>query len=506
MSRSMSPLMPLAELSPALDERIGRIVSESRAPGAAVAVVFGERRYYATWGVRRQGQKARVSPRTLFDLGSCSKSFVATAIAMLVGDGTLDFDDPVSRWLPEMQLETRALTARLTVRDLLCNRIGLKRQVPVETLVNPSLSALDLVQRVRHLDRLHPFREGYVYFNPGFMAARLIVERASGLPYGEFLRRRLFEPLGMRRTASGSDRVAAFSDRSTGHVAWRDAIRSVDEGPFDNWQGAAGVHSCANDMTRWLAFLLRGGGTLLPEPLLAETQVPHTLIPRAECKLIHCPPEASAAWYGMGWWMTLLNERRLVQHAGEMVGWRAHVAMLPDANVGVAVMLSLGVPRHAAIAYTLLEVLSTGATRDWSETADRMLGGFDDRTKRLVAAAFPARRVPTRALADYAGTYRHPACGDVVVKVVREGLELRFTDGALWHFRLRPLGGHVFESRPMNAAIADYLPVPLRLRFDVKRGKVVSVTDTQATYTRLDGVSAGRSATSRRGSRRRARR
>lgn len=425
------------------------------------------------------------SPQTAFDVGSCSKSYVATAIALLVADGALGFDDPVQRHLPEMAFDTPEVTRDATLRDLLSNRIGLKRQIPVESLANPELSALDVIRRVRHLDRLHAFRQGYVYFNPGFMACRLIVERVSGLDYGEFLERRVFAPLGMRHSASGSGRVARLADRAHGHSLIDGVARPVDDVAFDNWQGAAGVHTCAEDAARWLAFQLGGGTPLLPAPLLAETHRPHTPMPRAECKLIHCPPGADGAAYGLGWWTTSFHGRRLVQHAGEMFGWRAHHALLPDDGIGVAVMLSAAAPRHAAISYAILEALLTGSTRDWGALADRLVDEQNAATRRLLETAFPGGHEEPLPPGAYAGRYAHPACGEVEVRCEGAGLVLDFMEGRLWKMALSHVGGHVFCGRPLNHSVADYVPVPIRARFEVEHGRAVALTDPQASYRRL---------------------
>lgn len=485
----MSSFLPLAELSKPLDDRIGRILADSRVPGASIAVVHGGKRYTGTWAVGRAESAKAVGPRTMFDLGSCSKSYVATAVALLAGDGKLSFDDPVRRWLPEIEMDAAWITEQLSVRDLLSNRIGLKRQIPVEALANPKLSALDIIRRIGRLDRLYPFRSGYVYFNPGFIAARLLVERVSGANYGEFLERRLFGPLGMRHSASGSDRVARHADRARGHVLWRDKVREVHEDPFDNWQGAAGVHSCAEDATHWLEFMLHTGDSdrrrLIPDALLADTHRPHTVMPRSECKLIHCPPEAVLTAYCMGWWTTSLHGRRLVQHAGEMSGWRAQTAFLPDEGIGVSVMLAMAAPRHQAIAYTVLETLLTGDSREWCSVADRMQAEQDAATRQLLEAAFPVTAEPPLPLDRYAGTYRHAACGKVKVSVARDGLEMHFVDGRIWDLVLRHIGGHIFETRLMNPSVADYMPVPSRLRFEVKRRKAVAIIDPNATYVRL---------------------
>jgi CubicO group peptidase (beta-lactamase class C family) len=470
--------LKLSELSEPLAASVERILVEAKIPGATVVVLHRGQRYNHTHGVRRINAPDAVDLTTAFDLGSCSKSFAATAVALLASEGKLDLDEPARRFLPELELDSPAATEQVSARDLLANRLGFRRQVPLDAFANPELSPLELVRRIGKLDRLHPFRAGYVYFTPGVVAARLLVERVSGMGYGDFLEQRLFAPLGMRHSASGSSRVRQLTDRACGHVTWQGQVQEIHEDLFDNYQGAAGVHSCAEDATRWLRFQLDAA------PHIQATHKPQTQIPRAECKLIHCPPEAERADYCLGWWTTTLHGRRLVQHAGEMFGWRAHIALLPDEGTGVAVMLNCGVPRHAALAYTVLEQLLTGRSRDWCQTADRTAAQFNTATTQSLEAAFPASAQRPLGLRPYVGRYRHPACGAVDIVEVDGNLQMRFAEGRLWTQELRPLGGDVFETRPVHATVGDYFPVPLRLRFDVRDGAVLSITDTQARYER----------------------
>jgi CubicO group peptidase (beta-lactamase class C family) len=451
----------------ALRARIDAILDDSRVPVAAVAVINRGATFVHT---------RNASERTAFDLGSCSKSFVATLVAQLVDEGRLSWDEPAHPHLPELQLDTPELTRAITIRDLLCNRIGLKRQVPVESFGD--LPALEVMRRVGRLDRLHPFRQGYVYFNPGFMACRLIVERITGLDYGEALHRRLFAPLGMGDSASGA-RVDALGERACGHVLWQGAVREVHEDRFDNWQGAAGVHSSAGDLLRWLAF------NLVHQP--AELCRPQVGIPREERKLIHAPPEAERADYCLGWWRTTLRGRSLIAHAGEMFAWRAYQALLPQDGIGVAVLLAMSAPRHAAIAYTVLEHLLAGSSRDWCAVADAMQAQQDAGTLALLDAAFPRSDAPPLLLARYAGVYEHAGIGLVDVVVEGDALQMRFRDGRLWDQWMRPLGGQVFAMAPVKPAIVDYFPVPLRAAFEVRQDVVHALIDTQARYLRKDG-------------------
>jgi CubicO group peptidase (beta-lactamase class C family) len=491
----MSTIGQLSVSAPELDSKIDAILAGSGIPGAAVVVVADSGSAIKTRGLRVAGRPEPVTVRTSFDLGSCSKSFVAMAIALLCERGELDFDDPVRRYLPEFHLDQAWMDDEVTIRDLLCNRIGLKRQIPIESFANPEIDALQIVSRIRKLDRLHPFREGYVYFNPGFMAARLIVERVSGNPYGKFLQENLFEPLAMQDSATGADFVRGLTETACGHVVEKGSVvgksRAVplDLDAYDNWQGAAGVYSSALDMTRWLGFFLNNGAgeqgqNILSPALLAELHRPHTRIPAAECKLIHTPQGRAPTDYCLGWWTTAFHGHRLVQHAGEMMGWRAHVALVPEQHLGVAVMLSASVARHAVIAYTVLEHYLGVEVSDWSAVAGEVENRQARDMEQALEKAFPYDETEGLPLSEYAGDYSHPALGTVRVSRKGTGLLMTLDDGRVWDSTLERMGGHVFSSQLINPCVRDYMPLPLRARFDVKDGRILSLSDANATYQR----------------------
>jgi CubicO group peptidase (beta-lactamase class C family) len=481
---------PLSELDQSLDRRILELLHESHTPGAVITLVRGDEVFIASHGVRDSGARNPVTPGTSFDVGSCSKSFVATAVARLVSEGRLGFDDPVKAVVPELELDDSEITENITIRDLLCNRTGLKRQIPVESFANTEIRVEQIASRLRHLDRQYPFRDGYVYFNPGFMISALVVERVSGAPYERFLEEEIFRPLGMTGSASGLRPFEILSDRAVGHVEISGSqLPITDEPVFDNWQGAGGVFSSGLDAARWLRLHLgaNGSGHFDPE-VLRELHTPHTRIPDAECKLIHKPPGAGRCDYCMGWWRTDLLGHELVQHAGEMFGWRAHMAFLPGDGVGVAVYTNSSTdPVHHAISYSLLEFALGGSVRDWrsesNEDASRTRRTFVDAVDR----AFPFHHgEPSPVEFDrFEGRYRHPACGDVVVSPEGSGFVVTFEDGRLWDTRLTHLGGTVFEAECKRPSVRDYMPAPFRIRFEVEGDRVTALQDLQARYGRV---------------------
>jgi CubicO group peptidase (beta-lactamase class C family) len=432
-----------------------------------------------------------VCPDTAFDIGSCSKAYVATAIALLASNGRLRLDDPVRAYLPDFELDEDVVTESITIRDLLCNRTGLRRQIPVTAYSNPEIPAQEILHRVRYMDRVHAFRQGYVYFNPGFMACAQVVENVTGMPYSAFLEKELFAAIGLRHTASGPRVSDTLPGRASGHTFVQGQSVPLTGPVYHNLEGAAAVYSSAADAIRWMKFHLDGGragqSPLIKPEILVQTHAPHTQIPDAECKLIHRPPEAERCDYCMGWWLTELNDHPLLQHAGEAVGWRAMVAMLPEQKIGVSVFLDAAKGVHQAISYTILETLLKGSSRDWVALAIADRVSTASQIEQHAASAFPCTldapaSVPLEKLA---GRYRHGACSEVQVTVIKKGLEMRFIDGRLWDTRLTHIGNEVFECRLLRSEARDFMFGSWRGRFEIKDGKVLWLEDINARYERI---------------------
>src|SRR5207253_4572788 len=168
-------------------------------PGLAVAVVKDDSVVLARgFGVRRMGDTARVTERTLFAIASCTKAFTAAALAMLVDSGKIAWDDPVTKHLPWLELSDPYVTRELTVRDLLTHRSGLPRGDLV--WYGSPYDRSEVLHRLRYLKPSWGFRSRYGYQNIMFLAAGEVVAAASGMSWGDFLKTRIFTPLGMSGT------------------------------------------------------------------------------------------------------------------------------------------------------------------------------------------------------------------------------------------------------------------------------------------------------------------
>lgn len=478
-------------LDGSLRQRIEAALEAFEVPGAVVAVARGNDDFLAVFGRRRSDRPELVGPDTAFDVGSCAKSYVSTAIGILASDGKLALDDPARRYVPELDLDDHWISEHVTIRDFLSNRVGLSRQTPIEAFPNEELGLDEIFRRMRFIKRAKPFRGGYIYFNLGFMICARIVARVSGMSYEQFLAQRLFSPLGMTRSASGRIPFGSFSNRAAGHTTNNGRIVPLEDMVFENVQGAGGIYSSGKDALAWLRLHMRENTRSVIDPaILRELHQPHTIMRVEETGLMHRLPEASLCAYCLGWWTSEFHDQRLVQHAGGMFGWQAQTSVLPSLDIGVAVYINIHRPIHHAIAYMVMEALLGTPERDWVRIAKERLAHNTRAFVRSVEEALPSdmSEVLSLPLESYTGFYHHPAAGRIEIEVVpgSRSLYMKQLDGRFWDMALKPLGGNVVEAEFANQAANDYLLAPGRARFIVEGERVTGFDGASTLYRRED--------------------
>ena len=196
------------------DDYINKAMKDWEVPGMAIAIVKDDKVVYAKgYGLREMGKTAPVDERTIFAIGSSSKAFTATSIAMLVDDKKLKWDDRVTQYLPSFQLFDPYATREMTVRDLLTHRIGLERgdQLWYAT----AYSRDDVLRRIRYLEPSSSMRSKFGYQNIMFLAAGQIIPSVTGKSWDDFLTERIFTPLGMKDTNTTIRTLSKSTDVST---------------------------------------------------------------------------------------------------------------------------------------------------------------------------------------------------------------------------------------------------------------------------------------------------
>ena len=482
---AFAPANGVAQPAPlgGLDEYITAAMEDWDVPGLAVAVVHeGEVIFARGFGVKEIGRPDPIDTGTLFQIGSVSKSFAAGAIAALVDDGLVDWDDPVVKHLPWFRVKDPWITNNMTIRDILSHRSG----IPGDAY--PVLAVMDgreAAERLRLLDNQGPLRQDYRYSNQGYGVAGLVVEAVTGMSWGDWVRERIFEPLRMHSSAASphevwDDRFVApaflgsapagavsIADAPGRNVAMphgvaRDGSRRVlSWQSYDSMQAAGSVVSSVGDLVNWIRLHL-GAGVLGDVVVLSEASVAEMHAPqiRTEVTALAEPfAEEGPGAYGLGWSRSTFEGRTQLSHGGGIFGFPAFVALLPEAEAGVAVLAngSLWTPYypHKEIAAWVFARLIGAPERDWHGEIMTRTAAIEAQVESTLAAQDAARipgTAPSLPLERYTGTYEYEYEGRAHVELDGDGaLTVHFGepgsfsgDMEHWHhdvFRLHYDGG-----------------------------------------------------------------
>jgi CubicO group peptidase (beta-lactamase class C family) len=394
-----------------------KTMADWKAPGLAVAVVRnGEVLLLEGYGVRDVASQALVTPDTLFAIGSSTKAFTATALALLVDDGKLTWDTPVRTYLPAFKLKDPVASERMTPRDLVTHRSGLPRHDLVWYAA--PLSRKELVSRLEFLEPSADLRARWQYQNLMFMTAGYLAGELAGTTWEDVVRSRIFAPLGMK----GSNFSVEDSKKSADFAKpCQEKDEKVIEIPFRNIDavGPAGsINSSARDMSRWLMLQLGGGKvgetTVLTGPGLAELHKPQMVVGDSGQD-----PEITGTSYAMGWFVESYRGHVRVHHGGSIDGFISMVTFVPREGIGVVALANLGgTGLPEVVARQAIDRLLGLPAIDWSA---RLLQRRD--AARKVEKAGKAKGAeerkpgtrPAHALEEYTGDYEHPAYGVVSV-------------------------------------------------------------------------------------------
>lgn len=470
---------------PDLDAYVARTMREFGVPGMAVAMVKdGEVVLSRGYGVRRLGESAPVGPDTAFAIASNTKAFTCAALSVLIEQGKLAWDDPVTRHLPGFQMHDPWVTRELTVRDLVTHRTGLGPGGGDLMWWPPTtFSRTEIVGGMRHVRPSSSLRSRYAYANVPFVAAGEVLATVAGASWDEVVRDRLLVPLGMSRTTTGLP--ASAENLAEPHIEVEGVVRPIAPMDFANAAAAAGIHSTASDMARWLAMLLECGQG--KEPPAGRTCVlkPESVRRLWSAQTVRGTPDpppgleslrANFAAYGLGFGLRDYRGRKLVSHTGGLPGYVSLVTLVPEERLGLVVLTNQEeTGAFEAVGYRILDEY-LGAPRpgvDWVAAFRKRAEDERKKAAEAVARAAAARDAssrPSLPLARYAGRYRDPWYGEVTIREENGRLVLDMTRTPGMVADLEPWQHDTFMARWRRAFMSDEAPaeayVTLALRPD----------------------------------------
>lgn len=463
-------------LDRSFDALVDSVLAAWKVPGLGLAVVRGQEVILARgYGVKDVETGAPVTARTKFAIGSVTKSFVVTGLAVQARQGKVAWDSTVRAYLPDFTLHDPVATERMTVRDLVTHRSGLPRHDLL--WYGSPFSREEIYRRLRHLPPSRDFRSYWQYQNLMYMTAGLLSGKLNGSSWEEAVRSLVFQPLGMHMADFSVADLQRSADFAHPHSAGRnDPPKRIPFRNIDAIGPAGSINANVEEMANYLRAHL-AGGTWNGQEIFTARDAAQMHSPQMVMPSGPAGPDSDAELghqqYGMGFFITTYRGRKLVHHGGNIDGFSAELSWLPEDSIGVVVLTNLnGTPVRDFLPRYVYDRLLGLPRIDWS-------GRFKARQARQLArqdslqAAARAKQKPgtspSHALADYAGTYRHPGYAPVTVSHGPGGLRLVFNgfDVELKHFHY-----DVFETEPPEGS-----PLRWKVQFHMDPdGELVSLT------------------------------
>lgn len=424
-----------------LDAYITQAMQAWDIPGMAVAIVKDDQVVYAKgFGVRAAGKPEPVDENTLFAVASNTKAVTETALGLLVSEGKVSWNDPVTQHLPELQLWDPWVTRELTVRDLLCHRAGYSTWAGDLMWYGSDLDGAEVLRRLRHLRPEYSFRSRYGYSNLMFHTAGMLIEKVSGQSWATFVQTRLLQPLGMTTTTTTVNALAGQPNVATPHTKLNGQVVAVPYRNVDNIAAAGALNSSVREWANWLHMQLNNGHfdgrPVVPEAVIRETRVPHTPV-RLSPQTHELFPTTHFSAYGLGWFLRDYHGRLLVEHTGGMDGMVSQTALLPEERLAVAIFTNQDEQGfYVALMYRIFDAYLGVPPRDWSQIyLDLYQAGATP-----PPTPTPGTR-PSLPVAAYADTYANDLLGEAVVTEENGTLRIRLQhhpglQGPLrhWHY------------------------------------------------------------------------
>lgn len=418
-----------------MDAYVARAVNDWHVAGLSIAIVKDGRIVFAKgYGVRELGKPEPVDTSTLFAIASTTKAITAASIGMLVDEGKLKWDDPVTKYLPSFQLYDPYVTRELTVRDLLTHRAGLGNADYLWDVADLPMS--EVTERLRFVKPAYSLRSGFIYQNVMYMMAGEVVRAVSGMPWERFVETRVFQPIGMRNAFPSLARVPSGANTAIPHVRYgADTVRVITNSVTQSVSSAGAIWAPVSDMARWMIFLLDtgkvGGKQLLKPGTIAELFNPQVIVPPDEFYPTAELTRPHWMTYGLGWFQHDYQGRMLNFHTGSLAGMVAITGLVRDDRFGVFIQANVdhAEVRHALM-YKAIDLYLGNPQRDWSRD---LLSLYERRRVRNDSArlAREAKRIkgtkPSLPLSKYAGVYQDSLLGRI--RVVEQNGKLRIDLG-----------------------------------------------------------------------------
>ncbi|MDF2431838.1 MAG: hypothetical protein JWP44_1469 [Mucilaginibacter sp.] len=459
-----------------LDYYINRALTNWRVPGAAICIVKDNKIVMMkAYGIKELGQSAKVDINTLFMIGSNTKAFTATALAMLQVQNKLSLDDKVTKYLPQFKLDNRPAGEMATIKDLLCHRLGLQTFQGDFTFYNTNLTRSEIIEKLGQVKAAYPFRTKWGYTNAAFLTAGQIIPVVTGKPWEIYLKENIFAPLGMTNTLALTADMPKSLDRTVPHTFVDGLLSAIPYCQIDGLAPAGAISSSVNDMSKWVLALLNDGKVgarqIIPQAAIAATREAQDIVGTIH----HLDGETNYELYGLGWLIQDYDNHRLIMHDGGVNGYLSSVTLVPDEHLGIIVLTNTDENSfYEALRWEVMDAYFKKPFRDYSEnylTKFKAKAAAELAADKKLRDSVALNRLPALPIVSYTGKYVNELYGSMVItQGVNNDLEIRFEHHQRMYAHLQPLGGNRFYVTFSDPTLGKTV-----FPFTVQNGKVTGV-------------------------------
>ncbi|HCN12749.1 MAG TPA: serine hydrolase [Chryseobacterium sp.] len=411
-----------------IDELIQNTLKTFDVPGISVGIIKDGKTVYAKgFGVSSMNTKQKMDENTLVGIASNSKGFTATALAILVDEGKLNWDDKVTKFIPEFQMYDPYVSQQVTVNDLITHRAGLGLGQG-DLMFFPeggSLTVNDIVHNVRYLKPANSFRSTLNYNNIMFIVVGEVIHRISGLSWAEFIEEKIMKPVGMTSSYGSYNRAKAanVSNIIEAHAPVDGKAIPVPHDWNETANAAGGIISNIKDMNTWAEFLMNGFTTKDGKKLVSDKQIQQLWNLQISTPVaLKNSYDSNFGGYGLGWFLTDVKGHKQVYHTGGLIGTVTQFTLIPDMKLGIVVLTNQqSGAAFSTITNTVKDAYLGIADRNWLKTyADRMAklnADYDKGKKEVFAKSETFKKDKNSQIKpeQIVGTYNDPWFGDVII-------------------------------------------------------------------------------------------
>jgi CubicO group peptidase (beta-lactamase class C family) len=417
-----------------LDEYVARAMKTFDVPGMALAIVKDGKVVVAKgYGVRELGEATPVDENTLFGIGSNTKAFTAAALATLVDEGKIHWDDPVNDHLPGFVMNAPYVSKEMQIRDLLCHRSGLGLgEGDLMFWPHTTFTREEVVYRLRYLKPATSFRTTFAYNNLMFLTAGQVVAAVSGKSWDNYVREKIFLPLGMKTTNTSNTVFKPGDDYAFPHEKVDGKLQVIPFEDLDNAGPAGSINSSVAEMSKWIQLQLNHGKIpgadtrIFSDKSSQEMWAQHMIVPigpgASELKAL----QPHFRGYGYGWFLWDYRGRKLVGHTGGVAGFVSRVLLVPEENFGLVILTNAEEDAaFESVMYHIVDSYFGAPATDWItafKTVNDKQEKNADETMKKAAANRAANSTPSLPLEKYVGEYSDPWYGKITIRQESSGL------------------------------------------------------------------------------------